>query len=300
MRYTIGQFAGLHHVSKKTLRYYKDIGLLEPAGIDPINGYAFYEDEQHERMQRLQYLRRLRFTLEEIRKLLQAEPESWVSFVQTQLAVVRSERRLLDSIEQELLALQTRIRQGIDRYQPMIMTTEYQVDTFNLQEPLWVIGRAERVPFADEEKKQPMIDHLIGQFYGNDEPCLIPDPATPAASFGLVYECEKDMSMGTYMMGVQVSCLHEIPEGMRSFTLPSGRYARVSFHASDRETLTSSALAGAYSHLYDKWLPNSPYAMTEMLAAEYYLEDRMEAPFNPGMELWQLVVEREAGVSPIK
>lgn len=74
MGYTIGQFAGLHHVSKKTLRYYKEIGLLEPAGIDPINGYAFYEDEQRVRMQRIQYLRRLRFSLEEIRTLLQIDP----------------------------------------------------------------------------------------------------------------------------------------------------------------------------------------------------------------------------------
>ncbi|WP_339221317.1 MerR family transcriptional regulator [Paenibacillus sp. FSL H8-0332] len=66
MVYTIGQFAGLHQVSKKTLRYYRDIGLLEPADIDPVNGYAFYEGEQFERMRRIQYLRRLRFSLEEI------------------------------------------------------------------------------------------------------------------------------------------------------------------------------------------------------------------------------------------
>lgn len=46
MGYTIGQFAGKHQVSKKTLRHYRDIGLLEPAGIDPDNGYSFYEDEQ--------------------------------------------------------------------------------------------------------------------------------------------------------------------------------------------------------------------------------------------------------------
>lgn len=36
MRYTIGQFAGLHLVSKKTLRYYKEIGLLQPEGIDSL------------------------------------------------------------------------------------------------------------------------------------------------------------------------------------------------------------------------------------------------------------------------
>jgi predicted transcriptional regulator YdeE len=97
------------------------------------------------------------------------------------------------------------------------------------------------------------------------------------------------MSMGTYMMGVRVTCLDDIPEGMRSFTLPAGLYARVTFQAGDRETLTCSALEGAYRHLYGKWLPESAYAMEEMLAAEVYMEDRMEAPVNPEMELWQPV-----------
>lgn len=290
MRYTIGQFAGLHRVSKKTLRYYKDIGLLEPAGIDPINGYAFYEDEQCERMRRIQYLRRLRFTLEEIRILLHTEPESWISPIQSRLAVVRSEGRLLRGIEHELLALQKRICEGRELYLPSVITTEYKVDTFEPKEPLFLIGRAVRVPYNKYEEKQPMIDNLIRNFFGNDEPGMIPNRAMPAACFGLVCECEKDMSMGTYMMSVQVTCLDEIPEGMRSFTLPAGLYTRVTFQASDREILTNSALEGAYAHLYRKWLPESVYTMTEMLTAEVYMEDRMEAPVNPEMELWQPVI----------
>jgi predicted transcriptional regulator YdeE len=137
-----------------------------------------------------------------------------------------------------------------------------------------------------------MIDNLISNFFGNDEPGIINNRATPTQVFGLVCECEKDMSMGTYMMGVQVTCLDEIPEGMRSFTLPAGLYARVTFQASDRETLTNSALEGAYHHLYSKWLPESVYTMAEMLTAEVYIEDRMEVPVNPEMELWQPVLRK--------
>jgi DNA-binding transcriptional MerR regulator/predicted transcriptional regulator YdeE len=289
MHYTIGQFAGLHQVSKKTLRYYKDIGLLEPAGIDPINGYAFYEDEQCERMRRIQYLRRLRFTLEEIRILLHTDPESWISPVQVRLAVVRSEGRLLRGIEHELLALQKRIYEGKELYKTMAITTEYKVDTFELKEPLFLIGRAARVPYNKYEEKQLMIDNLISYFFSHDEPGIINNRSTPAVGFGLVCECEKDMSMGTYMMGIQVTCLDEIPEGMRSFIIPAGLYARVTFQASDRETLTNSALEGAYNHLYNKWLPQSTYIIPEILTAEVYIEDHMEVPVNPEMELWQLI-----------
>lgn len=289
MRYTIGQFAGLHLVSKKTLRYYKDIGLLEPAGIDSVNGYAFYEDEQCERMRHIQYLRRLRFSLDEIRMLLSTEPKSWIDPVQARLAVVRSEGRLLRGIEHELLALQNRIHEGRELYKPMAIKTEYEVNTFELKDPIFITGRAARVPYNKYEGKQVIIENLISNFYGNDEPSMIKNQAIPAASFGLVCECEEDMSTGTYLMGIQVTGLDEVPEGMRSFTLPAGVYARVNFQASDRETLTGSALEGAYDHLYNKWLPNSEYIIPEMLAAEVYIEDRMEMPVNPEMQLWQLV-----------
>lgn len=171
-------------------------------------------------------------------------------------------------------------------------TTVYNVDTFELRDPLYVIGRAARVPYNKNEEKQQIIDHLISTFFGNDEPSMISHGAIPAKGFGLVCECEKDMSMGTYMMGIQVASLDEIPEGMRSFTLPAGLYARVTFQASDRETLTNSALEGAYDHLYNKWLPESDYIMTDVLTAEVYEEDRMEVPTQPEMELWQLVTNK--------
>lgn len=292
MGYTMGQFAGLHLVSKKTLRYYKDIGLLEPAGIDPLNGYAFYEIEQCERMKKIQYLRRLHFTLEEIRKLLNADPGSWMEHVNVRLAAVRSEERLLLGIEHELVALQKRICEGGELYKPVLLTTEYITDIFELKTPLYLIGRAARVPYNQHNIKQLIIDNLISDFYGNDEPSIIPNQSIPASSLGIVCECEKDMSMGTYMMGIQVTCLNEIPEGMRSFIIPAGMYARVTFQASDRDTLTGPALDIAYNHLNNKWLQESDYSMNEMLCVEIYTEDRMESPVNPEMELWQLVVRR--------
>lgn len=289
MGYTIGQFAGMLQVSKKTLRYYRDIGLLEPAGIDPDNGYAFYEDVQRERMKQIQYLRRLRFSLEDIRMLLDADPRLWTGSVQARLTAVRSEGRLLSVIEQELLALQTRISNGKELFKPMEISTAYKVDVFERKDPLYIIGCAATVPYNNYEVKQRIIEQLISNFYGNDETERIPHQAVPSTCFGLVCECEPDMSSGTYMMGMQVTGLSEIPGGMRSFTLPAGLYARVAFQAVDKETLTNSALEGAYDHLYSKWLPESEYTMADMLAAELYADEHMEVPVSPGMELWQLV-----------
>ena len=41
-RLTIGQFAALHGVNKKTLMWYDEIGLFKPAAVNPENGYRYY------------------------------------------------------------------------------------------------------------------------------------------------------------------------------------------------------------------------------------------------------------------
>lgn len=43
---TIGAFSRLTHLSIKTLRYYHEVGLLEPAEIDPDSGYRYYQPGQ--------------------------------------------------------------------------------------------------------------------------------------------------------------------------------------------------------------------------------------------------------------
>ena len=40
--FTIGQFAALHGINKKTLMWYDEIGLFRPASIDEENGYRYY------------------------------------------------------------------------------------------------------------------------------------------------------------------------------------------------------------------------------------------------------------------
>ncbi|WP_150270868.1 MerR family transcriptional regulator [Paenibacillus tepidiphilus] len=293
MRVTIGQFAQLHRVSKKTLRHYKEIGLLVPAETDSGNGYSFYKEAQHERMRHILYLRRLRFSLEDIRVMLDAGAEQWIEPVQMQLAALQAEKQLLHEIRSELHALQARVGAGQEPYVPISASVPpaivYRADTFELRQPLFVVGRAARVPYAKQAEKQRLIDELIGNFFGNEEAGLIANPAVPAVNLGLVCECEADLSSGTYLMGVQVRAPGEIPEGMRGYTLPAGLYARVSFRAGDRETLTGAALEGAYGYLYDEWLPQSPYAPAETLTAEIYREERMELPVNPEMELWHLL-----------
>lgn len=67
---TIGQFAALHGINRKTLMWYDQIGLFQPAYIHPENGYRYYSYYQSSILETILLLRELDMSLEEIRAFL--------------------------------------------------------------------------------------------------------------------------------------------------------------------------------------------------------------------------------------
>ncbi|HZN70794.1 MAG TPA: MerR family transcriptional regulator [Micromonosporaceae bacterium] len=72
VRLAIGDFSRMTHLSIKALRHYHDLGLLEPAEIDPASGYRFYEPGQVTIAQVIRRFRDLGMPLDEIKEVLQA------------------------------------------------------------------------------------------------------------------------------------------------------------------------------------------------------------------------------------
>jgi DNA-binding transcriptional MerR regulator len=73
--YTIEQVATRTGFTKRTLRYYEEVGLLPPTGRTEGN-YRRYSKADIERLERIKNLRGLLgFSLNEIRELLEAEDE---------------------------------------------------------------------------------------------------------------------------------------------------------------------------------------------------------------------------------
>ena len=70
---SIGEFSNICQVSAKTLRYYAEIGLLEPSEVNPDNGYRYYTIEQLEKMLFINRLKAYSFSLDEIKTILQLE-----------------------------------------------------------------------------------------------------------------------------------------------------------------------------------------------------------------------------------
>ncbi len=63
---TIGQFAAMHGINKKTLMWYDEIGLFRPAMIHPENGYRYYSYYQSSILETILLLRELNVSIDEI------------------------------------------------------------------------------------------------------------------------------------------------------------------------------------------------------------------------------------------
>ncbi|MCC6613079.1 MAG: MerR family transcriptional regulator [Anaerolineae bacterium] len=68
--FKIGEFSRLSQVTVKTLRFYDQEGLLQPARVDPATGYRYYSADQLPRLNRILALKALGFSLEQIRQMI--------------------------------------------------------------------------------------------------------------------------------------------------------------------------------------------------------------------------------------
>ena len=68
---TIGQFAALHGINKKTLMWYDEIGLFSPAVVNSENGYRYYNYYQSSILETILLLRELDVSIAEIQAFMQ-------------------------------------------------------------------------------------------------------------------------------------------------------------------------------------------------------------------------------------
>lgn len=67
---TIGQFAALHGINKKTLMWYDEIGLFHPSFVHPENGYRYYSYYQSAILETILLLRELDVPIDEIQAFM--------------------------------------------------------------------------------------------------------------------------------------------------------------------------------------------------------------------------------------
>ena len=94
---TIGQFAAMHRINKKTLMWYDEIGLFKPAVINPENGYRYYNYHQSPILETILLLRELDVSINEIQHFMKKRSAASLKYL--------LEEKIAD-VDQKLLHLQ--------------------------------------------------------------------------------------------------------------------------------------------------------------------------------------------------
>ncbi|MEL6148316.1 MAG: MerR family transcriptional regulator [Chloroflexota bacterium] len=100
--YTIGEFARMGQVSRRQLRHWDEIGLLQPAKVDPHSGYRYYSATQLTALNRIVALKELGLSLDQIQRFI--DDDVSLDEMQGMLLLRKAE------IEQQILAEMRRIR----------------------------------------------------------------------------------------------------------------------------------------------------------------------------------------------
>ncbi len=122
-KFKIGEFSKLNRITVKTLRHYEIIGLLKPNEIDEWTGYRYYDVSQFRKVSIILYLKKLGFSLSEIREMfddgLEYPP---TEMIMAKIESCRQGQAFLKWQLEELMNLENHIQGGIKMEKVFIKT----------------------------------------------------------------------------------------------------------------------------------------------------------------------------------
>ena len=108
--FRIGDFSRIARVSCRLLRYYDELGLLQPGRVEQDTGYRYYSAAQLPRLNRILVLKELGMSLEQIARIIDANPSA--AELRAMLLVRRNDaERAVQEQAAQLRHIETRIAQ---------------------------------------------------------------------------------------------------------------------------------------------------------------------------------------------
>jgi len=112
MEYTVNKLSQLAGVSTRTLRYYDEIGLLQPMRINS-SGYRIYGKNEVNKLQEILFYRELGMSLENIKTTLSQPGFKRIDILQEHLTALVGKRRNIDILIQNVEASIKETKGGI-------------------------------------------------------------------------------------------------------------------------------------------------------------------------------------------
>lgn len=208
VRVSIGDFAVMTSLSRKALRHYHDVGILEPTHIDPSTGYRFYDTSQVDHARIVRRFRSLGMSIPDIKALLTADDAgARTDIITTHLAQMEAHLQQTRETVGALRELLSPVRPPADivsRHEPAraIWSVSASVDTAGIND--W---------FAASLRK---LHQAIARAAG----------APTAVVPGGLYERSLFLDQrGRATMFVEAPPSADPPEGINAEVLPSGDFA---------------------------------------------------------------------------
>ena len=159
--FTIGEFSKVTGLTVKTLRFYHEERLLNPAFVDPQSGYRYYDPAQVETARAIVQLRDLEFSLDDIRELLRHKGDDE--------GLLESMRRQRSVLAERIDRFRKAVR-AIDQYiaeerqaQAMPSSSQYEVVEKTLA-PMLIGGIRMKGRYADCGKTFARLGRSLGRY----------------------------------------------------------------------------------------------------------------------------------------
>jgi DNA-binding transcriptional MerR regulator len=172
--FSIGDFSRVTHLSVKALRHYHDVGLLEPATVDPATGYRSYSVAQVPTAQVIRRLRDLDMPLDQVRAVLDA---SSAGDVAERDRVILVHLALMEQQLEQTQSAVSSLRTLLEGSQPSL-TVEYRS-----VEPARALAVRDRVPWDD-------VESWLSEAFGVLHEALARDAAAAGEPDGALYSSE--------------------------------------------------------------------------------------------------------------
>lgn len=165
--FSIGQFAALHEINKKTLMWYDEMGLFKPAVIGE-NGYRYYTYYQSSTLETILMLRKLNVSIREIREFMgNRSAEGLKVLLEEKLENLDADIRRLKAIRKSLLHKKDEMSMLLDLDLSEITVTETE-ERYLATVPAAKEGQLEKeIEMVIAEARKQRIPSLHDTIYGS-------------------------------------------------------------------------------------------------------------------------------------
>jgi predicted transcriptional regulator YdeE len=158
----------------------------------------------------------------------------------------------------------------------------------DLEQPIQIVGMGVDTSLKTVYRDIPALGKQFAQYKRTHE---ITNKKLPWGFAAVSTGFNEAKGTFTYFMGDRVTTLEQVPNGLKAFEIPVGKYAVFPIRPKNRLGWPV-AIASAKKHIYTAWLPNSIYTQAGVVDDFEYHDERSTRKNNPEIDLYVAIKEK--------